>query len=330
MKKIENTDNMKYKLYLKYFIIIALIAFFLWNVYRFTPHSPMEDLEYKQKILMDSKNITYTIEALRPIMGANELRNFIQENDENIDIYSPSENNITNGIYRANLHMHTDNSDGEPTVKMRMDMAQEYASNFIKDGYMVIAITDHNTILGAKKVIEVLEKNKGNYSKIKVIPGIEVFTEFHNSKTVSVPVQIHVLTWCINPYDKFLKQEFYKENLRDKWNRKLPDRNFDWVITTMSKYGITGIAHPARYTSFMKEKKYQYIKEMFARYKKLVGNTPFVEGYYQSYQSTSTGRHLGEEYEKYIEYINKTAKKLEINRTGSTDAHGYSLYKYKD
>lgn len=319
--------------------LIIVFVFIVWNIYRFIPHSPMEDLKYKQAILRDSMNITYTIEALRPIMGPDELTKFIQSNDKNPEIYTPSKNNIINGKIRANLHMHTTNSDGCVTVEERMNFAENYAKKHIKDGCMLIAITDHNTVLGAKSVVETLQKNRGKYNrgkynggkynKIKVIPGIEINSEYHNSKIVDSPVQIHVLTWCINPYDKFLNKEFYKKDLNDKINRKIPDRDFDWVISTMSKYGIVGVAHPARYTSFMKEKKYPYITEMLTRYKNLTTNTPFTEGYYQSYKVTSTGAHLGEEYDKYINYINSEAEKIGVNRTGSTDAHGGSIFVYR-
>jgi len=293
----------------------------------------MEDLEYKQAILHDSKNITYTIEALRPIMGPEELKNFIKSNDKNPDIYTPAQENVKRGIYRANLHSHTTNSDGVPTVEFRMNMAQTYANKNLKDGYMLIAITDHNTVLGAKSVIENLQRHKyedrSKYDKIRVVLGMEINTEFHNSKIIDTPVQIHVLTWCINPYDKFLEKEFYKKDLNDKWNRKLPDRDFDWIITTMSEYGIVGIAHPARYTTFMKEKKYPYITEMLTRYKNLTTNIPFAEGYYQSYKVTSTGPNLGDEYDKYINHINSESERLGINRTGSTDAHGNSIFTYR-
>jgi len=312
-------------------ILIIIMVVFLsiaWNLYRYKVESPMPDIEYKRTILKQSHNITYTLEALRPIMGPDELSEFIKKNDNNPQIYTPNINNLSEGVYRANLHMHTTMSDGTPTVEDRLNAAQDYAQRYIKDGYMLIAITDHNTVLGAKEVIKALEKNKRKYTKIKVIPGIEIYTEYHNSKVVSEPVQIHVLTWCINPYDKFLNKEFYKKNKKDKWNRKLPDRDFDWVIMTMSNYGITGPAHPARYTSYMKEKKYPYITEMLNRYSKLSKNILFTEGYYQSYKVTSTGAHLGKEYDKYINHINLEAKKLGIIRTGSTDAHGFSLYKY--
>ena len=322
--------NKKFNFKILFIVLIIIFLFFIiWNRYRFIPHSPMEDLEYKQTILKDSKNITYTIEALRPLMGPSELTKFIQMNNNNPNVYTPSDKNIEEGIFRANLHAHTVNSDGDPTVEKRMNDAQDYASKNIKDGYMVLAITDHNTVLGAKDVIRVLEKNKGKYNNIKMVSGMEIYSAYHNSKHTDEPVQIHVLLWCINPYDKFLNKEFYKANLYDKWNRTQPDRDFDWVISTMSKYGIVGIGHPARYTTYMKEKKYPYMTEMLTRYKSLTTNTPFAEGYYQSYPVTSTGPHLGDEYDKYINHIISEAKRLGINCTGSTDAHGDSIFKFR-
>ena len=288
----------------------------------------MPDLEYKKSILKDSHNLTYTLEALRPLVGPQELTEFLKANNDNPQIYTPSSKNITNGTFRANLHMHTTNSDGIPTVGMRMNMAQEYAQENIKDGYMLIAITDHNTVLGAKDVIKTLEKSKGKYTKVKVVAGLEINTDYKNSKVINNSQQIHVLAWCINPYDKFLNEVFYKKDLKNKWNRRHPDLDFDWVMTEISKYAIVGPAHPARYTTYMKENKYPYITEMLTRYSKLSSNTLFTEGYYQSYPVTSTGPHLGDEYDKYINHINSEAKRLGILRSGSTDAHGTSIFKY--
>ena len=313
---------------LKLILVIFIMTFscISWQMYRYHINSPMLDIEYKKAILRDSHNYTYTLEALRPLMGPEELTQFIKDNNDNPQIYTPSIENIKSGKFRANLHMHTTMSDGITTVQKRMDDAEKYAKEKIDGGKMVIAITDHNTVLGAKEIIKVLEKGKNKYNDIKVVPGMEIFTHYQNSKFKDSYVDIHVLLWSINPYDKFLNEEFYKEKLKDKWNYK--DRDFDWVIETMSKHGIVGIAHPARYTSAMKEKKYPYITEMLTRYNKLnSSDTKFVEGYYQSYMQTGTGEHLGSEYDKYINHINNEAKKLGIIRTGSTDAHGYSIFR---
>jgi len=307
------------------FLSIAISAFW-YKSHRYDIKSPMQDIEYKKIILEDANNWTYTLEALRPVMGPEELTEFLKSNDKNSQIYTPSETNIKNGNFKANLHMHTINSDGMATVEERMNDAQAYAEKNIKDGYMVIAITDHNTVLGAQDVIKVLEKNKGKYNKLKVILGIEIYTEYRRSEVTKEPIQIHVLTWCINPFDEYLNNEFYKPNLNDKWNRTIPDRDFDWVIDTMSVNGIVGIAHPARYIHQLKDKKYKYITEMLERYEKLNHNTLFAEGYYQSYPYTGTKEHLGNEYEKLVKYINDECERLKINRSGSTDAHGKSIF----
>ena len=153
--------------------IITIIAFSFAYIglqhYRYHINEPMADFEYKKSILKDSRNLTYTLEALRPVMGPEELSRFIKENDNNPQIYKPNSENIQSGKYRANLHMHTTMSDGEPSVEYRMNYAQDYAQRKIKDGYMVIAITDHNTVLGAKEVIRVLKKILKNIKISKLL-----------------------------------------------------------------------------------------------------------------------------------------------------------------
>ncbi len=311
------------------FVFLITGAYFYADLSRYHVDSPMPDIEYKKAILRDSHNVKYNLEALRPIMGPKELEQFIKENDDNLQIYTPSETNINSGNYKANLHMHTTMSDGIATVEQRMNEAQNYAQKNIKNGYMVIAITDHNTVLGAKEVIKILEQNPKRYKNIKVIPGIEINSRYYVSNVAPRPIDIHVLLWAINPYDKFLETEFYKADLNDKWNIKLPIKDFGEVIETMSKYGIVGIAHPARYNEDLGEKKYPYITELFTRYKNIEGKIKFTEGYYQSYKQTQTGPLLGTEYDKYINYINSEAKRLGIIRTGSTDAHGNTIFGYK-
>jgi hypothetical protein len=311
------------------FLVLFITGYNGYHSYRYDIKTPMPDIEYKKSIIKDSHNLIYNLESLRPLMGPDELSEFIKENDKNPQIYTPSPENLASGKFRATLHTHTTKSDGIPTVEDRMNEAQNYAEKHIKDGYVVLAVTDHNTVWGAKEVIKVLETNRNKYDKIKVVAGIEISTKYNNSKTAGIPIDIHVLTWCINPYNEFLKQEFFKKDPNDKLNRKYPDRDFDWVIKTMTNHGIVGVAHPARYTEELNEYKYPYITEMLTHYKKLNPNIKFTEGYYQSYKQTATGNLLGTEYDRYINYINQEAKRLGIIRTGSTDAHGLSMFGYR-
>ena len=170
-------------------IIFFSLIFILSGRYKIS--EPMADIEYKKDIIKESNNIFYKLERLRPIVGKEELTEFIKRNNNNPEIYTPSKENIEKGIFRANLHMHTFNSDGKVSVRERMDEAQTYAQSHIKDGYMYIAITDHNTILGAKEVVDILQKNPGKYKNIKIILGIEVYTSF-KTKYYKKQIDIHV------------------------------------------------------------------------------------------------------------------------------------------
>ena len=114
------------KFLLQLFIIIFTIigaSVFGLQAYRYHINSPMADIEYKKAILRDSHNLTFTLEALRPIMGKEELAQFITANDNNPGTYTPDDINIKSGKFRANLHTHTDNSDGITTVEQRMNEA---------------------------------------------------------------------------------------------------------------------------------------------------------------------------------------------------------------
>lgn len=291
---------------------------------RYAISAPMQDLFYKIAIIRDSQNPDYKLEYLRPLVGEKELTKFIKKNDNNSEIYTPSDYNIENGIFRANLHMHTTNSDGQSTVQHFFDMAQNYAQEHLKDReYIYIAITDHNTVLGAKEVIDVLQKNPNKYNKIKVIAGIEIFTQLNDNKSVKEPVHIHLLTWCLNPYNKFLNKEFYKADLNDRLNYTRPVRDFATTVKTMSKYGIPGVAHPARYSLQYDRDKYPYIEEMLKIYKESTKKQPFTEAYYQSYtDDIKYGNQV------YVDYIDYKAKQLKITRTGSIDSHGDSIFKH--
>lgn len=307
--------------------IIILLASFLYYIFvgRYQLSEPMPDLEYKKAIIKDSHNILYKLENLRPVVGEEELLEFIKTNNNNPNIYTPSRENIKNGIFRANLHMHTLQSDGQASVEHRLDSAQKYAEENIKDGYMYIAITDHNTILGAKDVVKILQKHPNKYKNVKVVLGMEVFTGF-KTKYYNEPIEIHVLCWCLNPYDKFLNKEFFKAKDANKWNRIKPDRDFDYVITMMSEYSIPGVAHPIRYTDCMGKDKYPYMEEMLDRYKNLSKKPLFTEIYYQAYPRYYEPKIMEQEVLPYNEFIKKKADEYNILKTGSTDSHSRIIF----
>ena len=323
---------MKHKLYLKIVIVLFLIfslgytAAYL-NSKRYEINSPMMDFEYKKSIIKSSKNPFYTIEKLRPLMGEEELTKFIKDNNNNEQIYTPTKDNLLNGTFRANLHNHTTNSDGELTVEEFLDKAQLYAQYSIKDGYMIVGISDHNTVLGAKEIIKVLQKHPNKYQNLKIVAGMEIFTEYKSKYSVE-DIDIHVLALCINPYDKYLNKAFYKKNKKDKYNKKPQNDNFEELIPKLTKHSIAGIAHPARYLKSIEEKdKALYIEEIFSKYKKLTNKIPFAEGYYQSYSPKDITEFGDLDFDTFLKTINSIADKQGIYKTGSIDVHGSTIFR---
>lgn len=190
---------------------------------------------------------------------------------------------------------------------------------------MYIVITDHNTVNGAKEVVEVLQKNPNKYKNVKVILGMEVYSAYR-TKYYYKPVEIHVLNWCLNPYDKFLNKEFYKGPKANAWNRYGSDRDFDKLISTMSKYAIPGIAHPIRYTNRIGKNKYMYMEEMLDRYSKLSKKPLFAEGFYQVYPRYYSAEMIKNEIIPYSKFVNKKLDDRGITKTGSTDSHSDIIF----
>lgn len=297
--------------------ILAGLCFLNFNF--LNSYHGINDLQYKKNIITESNNSSYKLENMETIAGPEEIFNFIKKNDNSPEIYVPSKNNIEQHIFKANLHMHTVNSDGSLTVKELIDSANQYAQGMPK-GYFYVAITDHNTVNGVKQAVDIIQKNPEKYKKLRIILGMEVFSvKPKDDKLLKAPIDIHILCWAINPYDKNLNKIFKKINPKDKYNYFY--RTFEDGILLMQNYGIVGIAHPARYIdkNNIKSTKEIYINGLFDEYKNLNrGNVLFSEGYYQSYKKNID--------KNFINYINIQCKRRHILRTGSLDTHGKYIF----
>lgn len=77
---------------------------------------------------------------------------------------------------KADLHMHTNYSDGTETPT-------EMVSRAHRLGFDVIAITDHDTMGGVEEAL-----SAGEEAGIRVIPGVEITAQFHH-------VEMHILAY---------------------------------------------------------------------------------------------------------------------------------------
>ncbi len=279
----------------------------------------IKDRAYKETIITNSQNPNFTIDRMASILTPSEIKEFIRKNTNNPIIYSSKTKN-----FRANLHIHTLASDGYLSQQLLLNKAVSVAQATGNTVY--IAITDHNTTEGAKKIVELLQANPEKYKNVKVMLGIEVFSEYINPNTYS-PVSIHVLCWGIDPYDPELNSIFYKKDKSDKWNYSY--RTFESAIDLLSKKGIVGIAHPARYVEKknLKTTYEDYYETLFNTYlQKTSQDTAFIEGYYQSYSGRPEFKNLTqEEFINVLRTINRIATNKNIVKTGSYDSHGLSI-----
>ena len=282
----------------------------------------ISDKDYKKQIIESSHNDKYVLQNMGSIVGPAELKDFIAKNDSNPKIYTPSESNIKNGVFDANLHIHTTNSDGQFGVVELLNQAADYAKT-LKNKPFYLAITDHNTVDGLKTVVDALQNNPEKYKNIRVVLGMEVYSKLQVVPgIIKNPVDIHVLCWAINPYDEELNRVFIKKNPKNKYNYSY--RTFDDAINLLKRKGLVGIAHPMRYVAYenMVATKFEYYDYLIKHYAALnQGNTLFAEGYYQSYKKA--------EEKELINYVNSEFAKKNIMRTGSTDSHGHSIFKMR-
>lgn len=109
------------------------------------------------------------------------------------------------------MHIHTIYSDEEMcdiTIEQLLDQAQKKAEKLNND--CVIAISDHNSILGVKKAREILASNEGKikYPNVKLINGIEFTTDLVEMSSYfegqRVFTRCHTLAYGYNDKDKEL------------------------------------------------------------------------------------------------------------------------------
>ncbi|MBI3193303.1 MAG: PHP domain-containing protein, partial [Ignavibacteriae bacterium] len=86
----------------------------------------------------------------------------------------------------ADLHTHTDYSDGALTPEQLVVKAQE-------SGINILSVTDHDTVEGVERA-----QLCGNKSGVTVITGIEMSVSWNQK-------EIHLLGYCFDIHDAHLR-----------------------------------------------------------------------------------------------------------------------------
>ncbi len=170
-----------------------------------------EDEKYRKKLaeaLKAEYGITASPEELRSVMGAEELK-FILAEELNPENFSTGENfeNVRSGKFKVNLHMHTGYSDGTMSVEQLLGQAAAYADyradKLGKADPVIVAVTDHDMLDGAKEAIKLIAQNPEKYKNIRFVPGIEfnTFYKIQDDSGNTDKRQFEVLGYCINPFE---------------------------------------------------------------------------------------------------------------------------------
>ena len=157
---------------------------------------------------------------------------------------------VASGDFCANLHIHTEFSDGSMTISQLYEKLKETPQ-------VLAAITDHDTIAGCKEIYNSCPVD------IDICLGVEISTVALNFPKQSKPLPIHLLVYGIDPFDEklnlFLNEKrdkkliLAKETI-NKLNKELPgyDFNLDEAAKChpMIAKGQDEVAHPLKkYTS---------------------------------------------------------------------------------
>lgn len=201
-----------------------------------------QDSEYRKAL---AQKVGCTTEDLGVVIGPQELKDILCGLEfENFSVGKNFEN-TKNGTFKANLHMHTLDSDGNMTVEQLLDQAVNYA-NSLKNPPFVFAITNHDTMRDARKAIEIIAKDPQRFKNVRFVPGIEFSSRFDDLAFFCKPIQIEVLGYCIDPFDPKL-ENFLTQNARE---------NFDYaqhIIDKVNRYGFNASLEEAkRYHNLVK------------------------------------------------------------------------------
>ena len=130
-------------------------------------------------------------------LGQNAKNNFLKTcKSLTAENYKAMPENIKKYTFSADLHSHTNHSDGWGNVNDILNQAAEYADNlFKKTGRkFIFAITDHDRISGAKEALDIIKKNPNKYKNINFIPGVELSFAFNsNGKVKSGELLVYLL-----------------------------------------------------------------------------------------------------------------------------------------
>lgn len=185
-----------------------------------------EDQKYREHL---AKNIHCDPDKLMSIVGPQELSKILPTLKSENFLVGEGFDNVLNGTYKANLHLHTQGSDGGLSVKELLDQAALY-SNSMNNPPLIIAITNHDVLNDLQEAMKIVASDPEKYKKILIVPGIEFSSQYSNKDIFNKPLLIEILGYCIDPFDKKLNSFLEK-------NRQKNFEHAEQILTEINNWG---------------------------------------------------------------------------------------------
>lgn len=270
------------------------------------------DLMYKQALISGihrKYQFSPKVEDLSSVLAPIELKSLLREvpssfYEVGLNASSLFEN-VKKALYRINLHVHTNKSDGSMTPSEYLEQSVKYSDKVAKktfDKYppYISAITDHNNFEASQEVIAMIADEPKKYKNFRFAAGCE-FMFLDESSGFKFPA-FEVLGLSINPFCEELLAKLGKFNSIN-------------IIDKIKEFGsVLSYAHPIRHCQG------NGLTQKFADYLKQIG----VDGVESNYQYV--GFNYTPELKAQIEEIRLITENNEFYKTGGTDTHGGNIF----
>lgn len=182
------------------------------------PQTP-EITEYVKKLSESlSKYLNKKIEPeqLSSVMSGEELlkelKTMTKEN------YAATPENIKNGAFIADLHSHSNFSDGKGEVKDILSNVAQYADYLNKKNgkKFIFALTDHDGVEGVKEALKIISETPEKYKNVKFVTGSEISYIIKSNKTENPYETSELLVYGFNPFDNKVNDFFNNIQLKRK------------------------------------------------------------------------------------------------------------------
>lgn len=160
-------------------------------------------------------------EQLQSVMSPKEFLSEISKLKEENFVSSPE--NIEKGIFCADLHSHTNFSDGQGEISSILTDVADYADKLYSktNKKFIFALTDHDGVKGVKEALKIIAEEPQKFRNVKFVPGAELsfmlkseIGSVKNNKCHNPIEGSELLAYCINPFSKNVNNYF--ENLYQK------------------------------------------------------------------------------------------------------------------